>query len=90
MSRTPWRSTTRRFAGVIALALMLPILPVGMHAAGARTPATDFRPTSMDPVATRRSRRVPATGPHKFKARLRNTPNNTHSLYSAAMVVTVS
>ena len=42
MSRTPWRSTTRRFAGVIALALVLPILPIGMQAAGARTPAADF------------------------------------------------
>ena len=42
MSRTPWRGTTRRFAGVIALALVLPILPIGMQAAGARTPAADF------------------------------------------------
>ena len=38
MSRTLWRSTTRRFAGAIALALVLPILPIGMQAAGARTP----------------------------------------------------
>ena len=36
MSRTPWRGTTRRFAGVIALALVLPILPIGMQAASAR------------------------------------------------------
>ena len=42
MSRTLWRGTIRRFAGVIALALVLPILPIGMQAAGARTPAADF------------------------------------------------
>ena len=35
MSRTLWRGTTRRFAGVIALALVLPILPIGMQAAAA-------------------------------------------------------
>ena len=29
-------------------------------------------------------------GTYKFKARLRNTANNTHSLYSAAKAVTVS
>lgn len=90
MSRTPWRSTTRRFAGVIALAQVLPILPIGMRAAGARTPATDVGLTSMDPVSTRRSRRVSAMAPLKFRARLRNTANNTHSLYSAAKAVTVS
>lgn len=38
MSRTPWQGTTRRFAGVIALALVRPILPIGMRAAGALTP----------------------------------------------------
>ena len=42
MSRTLWRGTIRRFAGVIALALVLPILPIGMQAASARTPAADF------------------------------------------------
>src|SRR5262245_53202868 len=42
MRRTLWRGTIRRFAGVIALALMLPILPLGMQSASARTPAADF------------------------------------------------
>ena len=57
MSRTLWRGTTRRFAGVIALALVLPILPIGMQAAGARTPGANFGLTFNGSSAVRHRRK---------------------------------